>query len=389
MKNSKKEFKLKPEDKLILSCGHSQVNEELEKKIMKLVNLDLDWEYIVDMATRHRLKPLLYYNLNKICPDNVPEDVLESLKEFYHSNVQKNLMMTGELVKVMKLLEKNGVNAITYKGPVLAQMAYGNVGLREFGDLDILVDKSDALKVIEIMAQTDYELYPSINIEDSFYLRFVTEHQFVHRNSGVIIEIKWKFAGDFFTFPADSSFLTNDIINTDLNGFKVNNFSPDNQLLILAIHAGKHDWTRISWIMDITNYIKQHPVNWEYCMNKAEKLGVRKILLINLYLAWDLWGLELPNNILKLIDSDKSIKKISYQIEKRFFQKKDLNIFGKLSSNLKKRDKLIYGIKDSVNGLTKPGYRDFADIPLPESFFRFYHLLRPFLLLKRYGKEPV
>jgi hypothetical protein len=389
LKNSKNEFKLNPEDKLILSCGHSQVNDDLEKKIKKLVNLDLDWKYILDMATRHRLRPLLYYNLNRICPDKVPDDVLISLREFYHSNVRKNLMMTGELVKVMKLLEEKGVNAVTYKGPVLAQMAYGNVGLREFGDLDILVDKSDALKVIEIMAQTDYELYPAINIEDSFYLRFVTEHQFVHRDSGVIIEIKWKFAGDFFTFPEDSSFLTNDIINTDLNGFKVNNFSPDNQLLILAIHAGKHDWARISWIMDIANYIKKHPVNWEYCMNKAEKLGVRKILLINLYLAWDLWGLELPNNILNQIDSDKSIEKISYQIEKRFFQKKDLNIFGKLSYNLKKRDKLIYGIKDSVNGLTKPGYRDFTDIPLPESFFRFYHFLRPFLLLKRYGKEPV
>jgi hypothetical protein len=389
LKNSKNEFKLKPEDKLILSCGHSQINDELEKKILKLVNLDLDWEYLMDMATRHRLRPLLYHNLNKICPDKVPDDVLASLREFYHSNVRKNLMMTGELVKVMKLLEENGVNAVTYKGPVLAQMAYENVGLREFGDLDILVDKDDDLKVIEIMAQTDYELYPTINIEDSFYLRFVTEHQFVHRNSGVLIEIKWKFAGNFFTFPEDSSFLTNDIINTDLNGFKVNDFSPDNQLLILAIHAGKHDWTRISWIMDITNYIKKHPVNWEYCMNKAEKLGVRKILLINLFLAGDLWGLELPNNILKQIDSDKSIEQISYQIEKRFFQKKDPNIFGIFSYNLKKRDRLIYGIKDSVNGLTKPSYTDFTDIPLPESFFRFYHLLRPFLLLKRYGKEPV
>ena len=131
MKNSKNEFKLKPEDKLILSCGHSQVNDEFEKKIMKLVNLDLDWEYILDMATRHRLMPLLYYNLNKICPDKVPEDVLVSLREFYHSNVRKNLMMTGELVKVMKLLEEKGVNAVTYKGPVLAQMAYGNVGDRK------------------------------------------------------------------------------------------------------------------------------------------------------------------------------------------------------------------------------------------------------------------
>ncbi len=58
------------------------------------------------MATRHRLRPLLYYNLNSICPEKVPENVLVDLKEFYHHNVRKNLMLTGELVKVMEVTER-------------------------------------------------------------------------------------------------------------------------------------------------------------------------------------------------------------------------------------------------------------------------------------------
>jgi hypothetical protein len=33
--------------------------------------------------------------------------------------------------------------AIFYKGPALAAMAYGNVALREFSDLDILMKKED------------------------------------------------------------------------------------------------------------------------------------------------------------------------------------------------------------------------------------------------------
>ena len=66
----------------------------------------------MDMATRHRLRPLLYYNLNAVCPEKVPEDVLIDLREFYHDNVRKNLMLTGELVKVMGLLEDNGIKCI-------------------------------------------------------------------------------------------------------------------------------------------------------------------------------------------------------------------------------------------------------------------------------------
>ena len=51
------------------------------------------------MASIHRLTPLLYYNLNAICPEKVPEDVLMKLKNYFHINVQKNLLLTGELIK--------------------------------------------------------------------------------------------------------------------------------------------------------------------------------------------------------------------------------------------------------------------------------------------------
>jgi len=34
--------------------------------------------------------------------------------------------MSAELIKVMALLEENGIEALTFKGPALAQMAYGD-----------------------------------------------------------------------------------------------------------------------------------------------------------------------------------------------------------------------------------------------------------------------
>jgi hypothetical protein len=37
------------------------------------------------------------------------------------------------------LLESYEIPAIAYKGPTLAVSAYGNLSLRQFGDLDILV----------------------------------------------------------------------------------------------------------------------------------------------------------------------------------------------------------------------------------------------------------
>ncbi len=132
---------LKVEDELLLRCARSKMEEEDENRISSLLDNNLDWDYLLDKATRNRLRPLLYLNLNRVGPEKVPGDVLEGLKEFFKSNARHNLLLTSELVKVMDLLENEGVQAVTYKGPVLAQGAYGNLAYREFGDIDVFIDK--------------------------------------------------------------------------------------------------------------------------------------------------------------------------------------------------------------------------------------------------------
>ena len=50
------------------------------------------------------------------------------------------MLLTSELIKIMKLLEENDIKAIAFKGPTLAQLAYGDVTLRQYVDLDLLVE---------------------------------------------------------------------------------------------------------------------------------------------------------------------------------------------------------------------------------------------------------
>lgn len=337
------------------------------------------------------MKPLLYINLNTSCPENIPEKILNSLKRDFQSNIQNSLLLTSELVKIMKLLELNGIEAVPYKGPILSYTIYNNIGYRQFGDIDILIKEEDALEVKNIMLKQGYDFLTPITIDDEYYMKFATEHQFINRANNSIIEIKWKFAGDFFSFPSKSDILSNNLIEIDINGFKMKTFSPENQLLVLCIHAGKHSWTRLSWICDISEFIQKENINWDETLKKAENLRVKRILLVNLFLAKELFGFEVPTIILDQFDNDKSVKKISLQVKKRIFidQKYSLSLFEKFFSDIKKRENIFDGIKDSFNGLTKPGYKDYEDLPLPPYLFPLYRLIRPFLLLKRYGKKPV
>ncbi|MEL7669260.1 nucleotidyltransferase family protein [Methanobacterium sp.] len=381
-------IRLRPEDELLLCCARTDVNPEIRDKLWFLIQNKLDWDYLLNLASMHKLLPLLYHNLNFICPEMVPEDILGELKDNFNANVRKNLMMTGELIKILELLESEGITAIPYKGPVLASMVYGNIGLRQFGDIDILINQTDALNVKNIMINNEYKLYVPIVITDSFYMKLEQEYQFIN-NKNILIEIKWRFEGNFFSF-SNSNDLSNKLNTFNLNGFQVKIFSPVSQLLILCVHCAKHDWSSLSWICDISEFIRHENINWSKTLENAEKLGLKRILLINLSLAKDLFDLELPREILNYLNLDRSIIEISFQIKKRLFeQNRSVNIFEKFFLDLKKRENKIDSIKDCINGLTRPTYVDFTEISLPEFLFPLYYLIRPILLLKRYGKDSL
>lgn len=333
--------------------------------------------------------PLLYVNLNSICPDKVPIAFLEKLKKEFHKNVHKNLLLTLELVKIMKLLEKNHIKAVTYKGPVLTHSVYGNIAYRQFGDIDILTDKEGALKAKDIMIAEGYKLYPLIKVDDPTYMELESEFIFINKENGVKVEINWNFEGKFFNFADKPKFLFEDLKEFDINGHKINSFSSPNQLLMLSIHAAKHNWTLLYWICDISHFTQFEDIDWIQIMEKAEKLGVIRILMINLFLARDLFGLKLPKEILNYTDS--SLLSILIQIKKRILhdRKNSLNIAEKFFLDLTKREKMSYGVRDCLKGLTHPSYNDFKDLPLPKRLFFIYSFIRPILLFKRYGTNRI
>lgn len=381
--------KLRAEDQLLLLCSRTKINSKINIRIKSLIGPDFNWQLLLSMATKHKLLPLLYLNLNFICPEKVPLEILEKLKIEFHANAKKNLLLTGELVKVMKLLDENGINAVTYKGPVLAHSIYGNIAYRQFGDIDILTDKKGALKSKDIIFSEGYELCRPFKVDDSTYMKLESEYIFTNKENGSKIEINWNFEGKFLYFADNPMFLFDNLKEFNINQCKIRSFSPVNQLLMLSIHAAKHNWNRLSWICDIAHLIQSEEIEWVITLENAEKLGVKRILMINLFLAQDLFGIKLPKQILNY--SDKTIMSIMLNIKKRIFyvRKDSLNITEKFLLDITKRENLVHGIKDCFKGLTHFSYNDFEDFALPKQLFVLYPFIRPMLLLKRYGKNNI
>lgn len=376
------------EDVLLLSCARSTLDNKTRGEIDFILDNDLDWDHILDMATRHRLLPLLYINLNAVSPSKVPVEVLRDLKGNFHDNARRNLLLTGELIKVIQLLEDEGVQAVTYKGPVLAYSAYGNVGYRQFGDIDLFIEKADVSKAKNIMTANGYCLDPPIEVDNATYMKLDSEYRFKTK-SGVLIELNWNFEGPYFSFKSNPRKLFSDLIVTPINNFEIRTPSAENEFLMMCIHCAKHNWNRLLWIIDLAEVIENKDINWLRVNEIAEELGVKRIVSINLILVRDLRGSQIPDGI--ELNSDKKAVNIALQIKKRLFDrdKSSWNLIEKFFLDLKKRDSFQIGIKDCVYGLSKPSYDDYQDLKLPESSFRLYLFIRPFLLLRKYGKGEI
>ncbi|MBI4813226.1 MAG: nucleotidyltransferase family protein, partial [Methanobacterium sp.] len=305
-------IKLKDEDELLLCCARTHIEAPVVEKINKLLQKDLEWDYLIDLASVHSLRSLLYFQLSQICPENVPSNVMNQLKDHYKLNARRNLLMFGELFKILKLLESESTKAIPYKGPVLAGKTYGNLSLREFSDLDIFIDKKDVLKVKEILVSSGYLPKLKLSKEREIqYLKIQREYQFINKESGVSVEIQWNLVDISLSFPDEHVFTMNQIKTqlAEINNKKISVFSDEDLLLILSLHTVTHLWGKLSWISDIAELVKNsEKLNWDRIIEKSKQMAVERILYLNLALCSELYDVELPEEVKQKINSDKKIK---------------------------------------------------------------------------------
>jgi len=99
----------------------------------------------------------LYRSLSRNAPELVSKANLERLRGDFRSNVQRNLLLTAELLRLLDLFAVHGIAAAPFKGPVLAASAYEDLSLRQFSDLDVLVNRRDILKAEGLLASQGYE----------------------------------------------------------------------------------------------------------------------------------------------------------------------------------------------------------------------------------------
>jgi hypothetical protein len=223
--------------------------------------------------------------------------------------------MTAELLGILKYLGEAGIKAVPMKGPQLAQQFYGDIELRQFSDLDVLVSPTDAEKALEIVQSRGYILAHNISSAKRQLLMKTMHHHHLHNlHSGIILELHWTVAPKCYGLSMDVPFILGRAELADLMGQKILWLSTADSMILISQHGAKHLWERLSWICDMAALVHSDRTALYHANQRMKAAGEERILLLGLVLAEDLLGADLPQDFGISARGDRALVDISRQI---------------------------------------------------------------------------
>ncbi len=244
-----------------------------------------DWDALVRLAMHHGVLPLVYRYLTAECGSEFPAEAAAKFRLQDQLNVLHNRHLTNELVRHIRAFAQAGVRAISFKGPILASLAYGDIGLRQFSDLDLLIAKSDLATVAQILMAAGYNSHLSRRdgITGGYFQEF--EECFSGPNRLGAIDVHWQMTPTSFPFgPSDDDVLAR-AISYPLGDDTVLTLAPDDLFLYLCVHGAKHGWPKLEMICDIAQLLRAPGVDLDLVLRRAAHLGSRRMVLLAIYLA--------------------------------------------------------------------------------------------------------
>jgi hypothetical protein len=272
------------------------------------LNGPVKWPLLRELAKWHGLRPLLALQIEKTCPEIIPAVVQEQLCRDARLVAARNLSLVAELGKILGLLTAQGIPAFSLKGPALAVLAYGDVALREFEDLDIFIHRESFAKASGVLAELGYRADLYLRDTGEFYLESNHQLTFSHVASGIRVELHWSLQERrFLDVDLKPEEWWDRLQLTTIRGVVGYSLAPADLVLFLCSHGAKHAWERWKWLYDVGALIQRCPSDtWGTVLNNAVRLGAMPVLLVSLALAAEFTGVPLPGVIRNAIDGEES-----------------------------------------------------------------------------------
>jgi hypothetical protein len=246
----------------------------------------------------------------------LPQELRATLQQSRRAYAVFALQLTSELFRLLQCCSEAGVEVLVTKGPALSVRCYGDAGMRQYGDLDLIVRQSDVRRVTELMLHLSYE--PRVPLAAIDANKIPGEYIFRNPTAHFFVEFHTERTLRYHPRPIQIEKLFNRRDYIAIDAHQVPAPSLEDELILNAVHGTKHFWERLMWIADVAALsCSSRPPDWDRALDLAREQGTERILYLSLRLASDLLGAPLPKQIMSKVQSDRAVSTLAAQIVNR------------------------------------------------------------------------
>jgi Uncharacterised nucleotidyltransferase len=363
------------EFELLVGC----CDKEKQSDLRPLLTPDLNWDRVIKSAEHHRLLPAL-------CGALASQNQLPSeLRERARSHTWRILQFTAELRKIARCFEQHGIEFLAHKGPALAQLLYGDPAMRQFGDLDLLVKAQDVSRARTALVELGYE--PGLRLaprQEKSYLRSGYEYVFGLNSEGNLVELQWQIVPRFYSIDFKMEALFDRSVEIEVDGTRVRTLGYEDQMLVLCVHAAKHEWALLGMLRDIVT-LARFDLDWTWIVTEACRLGILKILQVSLLVVRELFSVDLPEAA-QSIPVLRGTADLAHTVVTRLQtnQEPDTESLQYFCAQLQTRERWHDRAQFIWRLSTTASIQEWEAVRMPDRFFALYRGLRLARLMRRF-----
>jgi hypothetical protein len=202
-----------------------------------------------------------------------------------------------------------------------------------------------------------------------------------------VVDLHWNLAPRSFVFRVEVDEVMSRLQQVDLAGTVVETFSTEDSVLYQSMHGAKHLWRRLEWITALAETLRSSPkIDWDVLLNRAAGAHATRMLGLGLRLVEQFSDAQIPSHVLRTLDSDESMQRMSQNIREQLF-----TTYGAADStetnlhNLRIMDRKRDALISTLRAIFVPTLSDWQALALPAPLHSLYYALRPLRLSKAYG----
>lgn len=377
-----------PDLQLLISCARVELTLLQREHLHELCNQITNWPALIDLADRNLILPLVYRHLRSLTAEAVPVPVFSAMRGLCQQRVLRLMSMVAEQqCLVQQIFHPLNISYALVKGSSLAQRYYGELGLRQWRDIDVLVSPTRMFDIVQAMVNLGYRTQPEILLARE--LKFACQHPAGETKlispRGTVIELHPWLDRKGCIFPTQKLLAQTEAL--DISGVTCQVLPTTALFVYICYHHSRHQWAKLHWLTDLDAFQRHPSFDLSAIQAMASRLGLTSTVeaAISLHKAFSF--------------SDPQAVFLPYKYERTMRDACLMSIVKGEKIDTRKRLGVDFSFTWQVKirylcALTvaylRPTYSDYKAWPLPPMLHPLYYLVRPIrmlgIVLSRWGQ---